>query len=67
MGGKAAATVFGIVNTVGIAGGFVAGPAFGYIKQHHGWDGVFFTVAGMCALAAVVWFFIDCTKRLVSD
>jgi MFS family permease len=67
MGGKAAATVFGIVNTVGIAGGFVAGPVFGYVKLHHGWDGLFYTVAGMCAFAAVVWLFIDCTKRLVED
>ena len=33
MGGRAAATLFGIVNTVGIVGGFVAGPVFGYLKQ----------------------------------
>jgi sugar phosphate permease len=67
MGGRAAATVFGIVNTVGIAGGFVAGPAFGYVKEAYGWDGLFYTVAGMCAFAAATWLLIDCTKRLVRD
>ena len=67
MGGKAAATLFGIVNTVGIAGGFIAGPVFGWIKLHYGYDGLFFTVAGMCVFAAVVWLFIDCTRRLVDD
>lgn len=67
VGGKAAATVFGIVNTVGALGGFVAGPIFGLLKQQYGWDGVFYGVAGMCLLAALTWIFIDCTKKIVSD
>jgi sugar phosphate permease len=57
----------GVVNTVGIAGGFIAGPIFGYLKQENGWDGLFYGVAGLCAFAAVTWLFIDCTRRLVSD
>jgi sugar phosphate permease len=67
MGGRAAATVFGIVNTVGAVGGFAAGPIFGYLKQEYDWPGVFYGVAGMCILAAMTWLFIDCTKRVVSD
>lgn len=67
MGGRDAATLFGIVNTVGIAGGFVAGPVFGYLKQQYQWEGLFYGVAAMCVLAAVTWLFIDCTKKLVSD
>jgi MFS family permease len=67
MGGRAAATVFGIVNTVGALGGFAAGPIFGYLKQEYGYDGIFYGVAAMCILAAVTWLGIDCTKRLVSD
>lgn len=67
MGGRAAATVFGIVNTAGSLGGFVAGPIFGYLKQEYGWDGVFYGVAGMCAFAAMTWLFLDCTQRLVDD
>lgn len=67
MGGRAAATVFGIVNTIGAVGGFAAGPIFGYLKQQYDWPGVFYGVAGMCVFAALTWLFIDCTKRVVSD
>jgi MFS transporter, ACS family, glucarate transporter len=67
MGGRAAATLFGLVNMVGAAGGFVAGPALGFLKQHHGWEGLFLGVAAMNLLAALTWLFIDCTRRLVAD
>jgi ACS family glucarate transporter-like MFS transporter/ACS family D-galactonate transporter-like MFS transporter len=67
MGGRKAATLFGIVNTIGAAGGFVAGPVFGWLKEQWQWDGVFYGVAGMCVLAAATWMFIDCTKRVVAD
>lgn len=65
--GRASGTVFGLVNAVGAAGGFVAGPVLGYLKQQHGWEGLFLGVAAMCLLAAVTWLFIDCTRRLVAD
>jgi sugar phosphate permease len=67
MAGRASATVFGLVNAVGAVGGFVAGPVLGYLKQSHGWDGLFFAAAGMCILSAVTWLLIDCTRRLVPD
>ena len=67
MGGRAAATVFGLVNTVGAFGGFVAGPALGYLKQYYDWEGLFLGAAGMCLLSALTWLFIDCTRRLVAD
>ena len=67
MGGRAAATVFGIVNTIGALGGFVAGPALGWLKADYGWDGQLYGVAGMCLFAACVWLCIDCTKRVVAD
>ncbi|MBI3822266.1 MAG: MFS transporter [Planctomycetes bacterium] len=67
MGGRAGATLFGIVNTVGIAGGFIAGPLFGMLKKEYGYDGLFYGVAVLCAAAAVVWLFVDCTKRVVED
>lgn len=67
MGGRAAGTLFGLVNMVGVIGGVTAGPIFGVLKESYGWDGQFFGVAAMCALAATSWLFIDCTRRLVSD
>jgi MFS family permease len=67
MSGRASGTVFGLVNTAGAIGGFVAGPVLGNLKQHFGWEGLFLGVAVMCALSAVTWLFIDCTRRLVAD
>lgn len=67
MAGRASGTVFGLVNTVGAAGGFVAGPVLGYLKQHHGWEGLFLGAAGMCVVSALTWLLIDSTRRLVSD
>jgi MFS family permease len=64
VGGRATATVFGLVNAVGALGGFAAGPIMGYLKQHYGWEGVFYCAAGMCGLAALSWLWIDCTRRL---
>jgi sugar phosphate permease len=67
MGGRASGTVFGLVNTVGAVGGFVAAPCLGYLKQEFGWEGLFLGVAFMCLVAAGTWLFINCTRRLVAD
>jgi len=67
MGGRASATLFGLVNTLGAAGGFVAGPVLGALKQHYGWDGLFLGAAAMCLLAAATWLFIDCTRAVVEE
>jgi ACS family glucarate transporter-like MFS transporter len=62
--GKGAGTVFGIVNTVGSIGGFVAGPVLGYLKENHGWEGLFLGVGAAYLAAAACWLFIDCNARL---
>ncbi len=67
MGGRASATLFGLVNTIGAVGGFAANPIFGYLKREYDWPGVFAGVAAMCLLAAATWLFIDCTKKVVDD
>jgi MFS transporter, ACS family, glucarate transporter len=67
MAGRGAGTVFGVVNTVGSLGGFAAGPALGWLKQHHGWEGLFLGVGVAYLTAAVAWLFIDCTRRVVSE
>ncbi len=65
--GRAAGTIFGLVNTSGSIAAFVAGPAMGYAKQVLGWDWLFYGVAGIYLVAAACWLFIDCTRRLVSE
>lgn len=67
MGGRAAGTLFGAVNTAGTVGAGIASVAMGYTKQFGGWDGLFALVAGVYLLTAICWAFIDCTRRLVRD
>jgi sugar phosphate permease len=67
IGGRAAGTVFGLVNMVGSVAMFTAGPILGSLKQHHGWNAVFLAVAGTYLAAALMWLVIDCTRKLVVD
>jgi len=67
VGGKAAGTVFGAVNTAGSVGAFAAGPVLGWIKQSYGWSTVFWTVAGVYLVAGLSWLAVDCTRRIVKE
>jgi len=62
--GPAAGTVFGVVNTAGAIGGFLAGPVMGHVKDVAGWEGLFYSVAAIFFIAALCWLFIDCTRTL---
>lgn len=64
IGGRASGRVFGLVNTVGALGGFVAGPAIGALKQHFGWPPVFWLIAAVYIASALCWLGIDPTRRV---
>lgn len=63
IGGRASGKVFGMVNTVGALGGFVAGPLIGAVKQYYGWPPVFWLIAAVYIASALCWFGIDPTRR----
>lgn len=65
--GRAAATVFGTVNMVGSLGGVASNPTFGYVKQHYGWNTVFWLIAAVYVISAVCWFWVNTTRPLVVD
>lgn len=65
--GRAAGTIFGIINTFGTFGGFVAGPIMGWVKFKYDWSGLFYTVAGVYVAAGLCWIFIDCTRKIVVE
>ena len=67
IGGRAAGRVFGMVNLVGGAGAFAAGPIMGYVKKTYGWEELFVGVGCVYILTAIFWANIDCTKKLVTD
>lgn len=65
--GRAAGTVFGVVNTVGSAAGFVAGPLIGFLKQDYGWETLFYFMAAVYVVSGLCWLAIDCTKTLTKE
>lgn len=62
--GRAAGTVFAVVNTVGGVAAFLGSPVMAFVKEHFGWEGLFYFIAAIYFIAASCWLFIDCTKRL---
>lgn len=67
IGGRAAGTVFGIVNTAGAVAGVLANPLIGRVKQDYGWDLVFYFLAALFLTAALTWLFIDADRRLITE
>jgi len=67
IGGRAAGTVFGAVNMVGSLAGVLAGMFIGRFKQVHGWEPLFFVLAGVFLAAALSWLLIDSDRRLVTE
>jgi sugar phosphate permease len=64
IGGRASGKVFGMVNTVGGLGGFLAGPMIGAVKQDYGWPTVFWLIAAVYVASALCWLGIDPSHRL---
>ena len=64
VGGRVSGKVFGLVNTIGGLGGFIAGPLIGATKQGYGWPTVFWLIAAVYVASAFCWLGIDPTKRL---
>jgi MFS family permease len=67
IGGRATGRVFGLVNTVGALGGFVAGPILGHTKQALGWSAVFWLIVAVYILSALCWLGVDPRRRLVME
>ena len=81
LGGRYSATLFGIINTSGSAGGVLAPPLFGLILDYNtarqwvdgawirttDYNPLFVVVAGLYLVSALTWFFIDCTESVESE
>ena len=65
LGGPASGRVFGMVNTIGSIGAFLAGPIMGYVAGY-GWGTLFYFVGAIYILTALFWSRVDCTRRLVT-
>ena len=81
IGGRYAATIFGVINTSGSIGGILGPPLFGYILDMNttkeivddvvissiaNYNPLFMTVASLYMISALCWLLTDCTESLES-
>jgi ACS family glucarate transporter-like MFS transporter len=73
MGGRNAASLFALVNTLGSLAGFVAGPVMGgtidifgrgSTDNTAGWTALFVGIGVIYLASALSWLFVDCTRSV---
>ena len=62
--GPSSGTVSGVMNMGGQIGGAVTASLSPWIASQFGWTASFVTAAALCAVGAVLWLFVDPTRRL---
>lgn len=67
IGGEYAGSVSATMNTAGNLAGFNATVMTGYVVTAYGWNTMFFILAGLSALGAVLFLGIDASRKLVPD
>ncbi len=68
IGGRYSGAVSGAMNTAGNIGGFVCATAFGYLIEATGnYNAPLFVITAMLAIAAVLFWSINPTKKLVEE
>jgi MFS family permease len=65
--GRAAGTIFGIINGAGAAAGFAANPLIGQWKGDFGWEGAFFALSGVFFFSGLCWLFVNSDCRLLAE
>ena len=68
IGGRYSGAVSGAMNTAGNIGGFVCATAFGYLIEATGnYNAPLFVITAMLAIAAILFWSINPTKKLVEE
>jgi ACS family glucarate transporter-like MFS transporter len=64
IGGEAAGTAGGLLNTGGNLGGFLAPVATPWVASHFGWSAGLYFGCFLALLSIIAWLFVDPTRRL---
>jgi ACS family glucarate transporter-like MFS transporter len=59
IGKKSAGSVSGVMNMCGQFGGALTASLTPYLGKHFGWNVSFLVAAGLCAIGAVAWLFVN--------
>jgi sugar phosphate permease len=64
IGGEFAGSVSAVMNTLGNIGAAIAAAVTGYIVTMSGWFPAFMVLSVLCAIAAILFLWIDASRRL---
>ena len=64
VGGEYAGSVSAVMNTFGNTAGALTSVATGYLVTHVGWTSAFYAVAGFALMGAVLFLWLDASRRL---
>ena len=64
IGGSSAGSVSGLMNMANQIGGMITASLTPWIATHFGWTSAFYVAAVLSFLGALMWLFVDPTKRL---
>ncbi len=67
IGGDYAGSVSSVMNTFGNIGGAISPTALAYLVQAYGWNQPFLVAAGMCVIAALLFWRIDASKPILAN
>lgn len=67
IGGDYAGSVSAVMNTCGNIGGAISPALLAYLVRSFGWEMPFLFSAGFCAIAALLFFKIDATRRIKTE
>ena len=62
--GEGAGSVLGVMNRGNEIGGAITASLTPYLAAQFGWSASFLVAAGLCLLAAILWFGIDPARRI---
>jgi ACS family glucarate transporter-like MFS transporter len=64
IGGNSAGSVSGLMNMANQIGGMITASLTPWIAAHFGWTSAFYVAAALSFIGALMWLFVDPTKRL---
>jgi sugar phosphate permease len=67
IGDEFAGSVSSVMNTAGNLGATIAAAATGYLVSMYSWNAAFSVLAGLAAIAAVLFMWIDASKKVYAD
>ena len=65
--GRDTMSASGVLNTGGNAGGLIATPIIAYLSGHQAWTPAFMIGAALAVVSAVLWLFVDPTRKIRAD